>query len=220
MAIGLAITGLTPAHASTPHTSVQRVTETVSIPAPSITAPVVKLPPFERPAVHTSAPVRQLPATVVDAPVEIVQPPIKSESVSTVATTTVAKAAAPAVSPAPAPAPVLPIAHSFSGGAVVAAALAQLGVEQDCTALVTHSIAAVGINFHGWPAGYLSLGHTVPASAAQPGDLAYYENGGMGVPHIAVYVGNGMAVHGGWNGGITALASVNIGSGPVFIRLG
>jgi cell wall-associated NlpC family hydrolase len=219
MAIGLAITGLTPAHASTPPTSVQRVTETVSIDAP-IQANAKAALKYDQPRVSTA------PATVVDAPAEIVQPAVKSESVSTVATTTVAKAATPAVSPAPVPAPVapaapsLPITHSFSGGAVVAAALAQLGVEQDCTALVTRSIAAVGINFHGWPAGYLSLGHTVPASAAQPGDLAYYENGGMGVPHIAVYVGNGMAVHGGWNGGITALASVNIGSGPVFIRLG
>ena len=38
--------------------------------------------------------------------------------------------------------------------------------------------------------------------------------------HIAVYVGNGMAVHGGWNGGTTSLQSVNVGSGPVFIRVG
>ncbi|MGO4494167.1 NlpC/P60 family protein, partial [Arthrobacter sp. 2YAF22_2] len=95
-----------------------------------------------------------------------------------------------------------------------------MGVSQDCTMLVTNALAAVGIHYHGWPAGYLSLGRTVSAAEAQPGDLAYYQNGGMGEAHIAVYVGNGMAVHGGWNGGTTALYSVNVGSGPVFIRVG
>lgn len=109
---------------------------------------------------------------------------------------------------------------SGMGASIAAAAYAQLGVSQDCTALATNSLAAVGINYHGWPAGYLSLGRTVSAAEAQPGDLAYYENGGMGMAHIAVYVGNGQAVHGGWNGGTTALFSVNVGSGPVFIRVG
>ena len=91
---------------------------------------------------------------------------------------------------------------------------------QDCTALATNALAAAGIHYHGWPAGYLSLGRTVSAGEARPGDLAYYQNGGVGMAHIAVYVGNGMAVHGGWNGGTTALYSVNVGSGPVFIRVG
>ena len=106
------------------------------------------------------------------------------------------------------------------GASIAAAAYAQIGVSQDCTMLATNALAAVGVNYHGWPAGYLSLGRTVSAAEAQPGDLAYYENGGMGMAHIAVYVGNGMAVHGGWNGGTTALYSVNVGSGPVFIRVG
>lgn len=105
------------------------------------------------------------------------------------------------------------------GAAIASAAYAQLGVAQNCTMLVTNSLAAVGIHYHGWPAGYLSLGTIVPASQAQPGDLAYYADGGMGLAHIAVYVGNGMAVHGGWNGDTTALFSVNVGSGPVFIRV-
>ncbi|MFJ5955182.1 NlpC/P60 family protein [Paenarthrobacter sp. NPDC092416] len=114
-----------------------------------------------------------------------------------------------------------PAASSGTGAAIAAAAYAQLGVTQDCTMLVTNSLAAVGINFHDWPAGYLSLGRTVSAAEAQPGDLAYYANGGYGgMAHIAVYVGNGMAVHGGWNGSTTALFSVNVGSGPVFIRVG
>jgi cell wall-associated NlpC family hydrolase len=85
--------------------------------------------------------------------------------------------------------------------------------------LVTRSLAAVGINFHDWPVGYFSLGHAVPMSEALPGDLIYYANGGAGLAHIAVYIGNGVAVHGGWNGNQTVTFSVHVGSGPVFIRV-
>lgn len=156
---------------------------------------------FERPAVESVA------APVVEAPAPVAAP------VAPVAPTATVKVASTA------PAPVA-VSSSGMGAAIAAAAYAQLGVAQDCTMLVTNSLAAVGIHYHGWPAGYLSLGRTVSAAEAQPGDLAYYANGGMGMAHIAVYVGNGMAVHGGWNGGTTALFSVNVGSGPVFIRVG
>jgi cell wall-associated NlpC family hydrolase len=157
---------------------------------------------FEKPAVSTS------PAPVVEAPKPVVE--VQEAAPAAGVSATVAAPGAPAA----------PAASSGNGAAIAAAAYAQLGVSQDCTALVTNSLAAVGINYHGWPAGYLSLGRTVSAAEAQPGDLAYYQNGGMGMAHIAVYVGNGMAVHGGWNGGTTSLYSVNVGSGPVFIRVG
>jgi lysM domain protein len=85
--------------------------------------------------------------------------------------------------------------------------------------LVTNALKAVGINFHDWPAGYMSLGTVVPASQAQPGDLVYYANGGTGLAHISVYAGNGQAVHGGWLGNQTVLNSANIGSGAVYIRV-
>lgn len=110
-------------------------------------------------------------------------------------------------------------AGSYSGAnAVVNAALSQLGVVQDCTALVTNSLRAVGIYFHDWPAGYLSLGTVVSAAQAQPGDIIYYADGGVGAAHVAVYIGNGQAVHGGYLGS-TVIASAYMGSGPVFIRL-
>ncbi|GAA2202429.1 NlpC/P60 family protein [Sinomonas flava] len=164
---------------------------------------------FERPAVESvAAPVVEKPAP---APVAQAAPQAPAPAPAKV------QAAASTAVQAPAPAPA---AASGQGAAIAAAAYAQLGVAQDCTMLVTNSLAAVGIHYHGWPAGYLSLGRTVSAAEAQPGDLAYYANGGMGLAHIAVYVGNGMAVHGGWNGGTTALFSVNVGSGPVFIRVG
>lgn len=164
---------------------------------------------YERPVVTTV----QAPA-----PVEK-KAPAKAETKEPAASTATGGNATLAVNTT-APAAKAPAAASGLGAAIAAAAYAQLGVTQDCTMLVTNSLAAVGINFHDWPAGYLSLGRTVSAAEAQPGDLAYYANGGLaGQAHIAVYVGNGQAVHGGWNGSTTALFSVNVGSGPVFIRV-
>lgn len=161
---------------------------------------------FERPAVKTvAAPV------VEEAPVAVQE--AEAPAQTTEANTPVAQVSVTTAASAPK-------VTSGKGAAIAAAAYAQLGVAQDCTALASNALAAVGINFHGWPADYLSLGRTVSAAEAQPGDLIYYQNGGMGMAHIAVYVGNGMAVHGGWNGGTTALYSANVGSGPVFIRVG
>ena len=87
--------------------------------------------------------------------------------------------------------------------------------------LVSNALRAVGINFHGWPKDYLQLGHTVSASEAQPGDLIYYASNGMGQSHVAVYLGKGKAVHGGWNGGTTVSFSAHLptASSPVFIRV-
>jgi peptidoglycan DL-endopeptidase CwlO len=170
---------------------------------------------YEKPAVSTT------PAPVVEAPKPVVKvqeaaPAVEAAPVADAAPAVQATAAVETAAPA---APKT-TAASGKGAAIAAAAYAQLGVSQDCTALATNALAAVGVHYHGWPAGYLSLGRTVSAAEARPGDLAYYQNGGMGLAHIAVYVGNGQAVHGGWNGGTTALFSVNVGSGPVFIRVG
>ncbi|MGO4584710.1 NlpC/P60 family protein [Arthrobacter sp. 2RAF6] len=178
--------------------------EVQSIAQASISADSSVAIKYERPAVSTeAAPVVAAPVATQDAT------PAATGAATGSSTLSVTAAVSPATKVA-----------SGKGAAIAAAAYAQLGVAQDCTALASNSLAAVGINFHGWPADYLSLGRTVSAAEAQPGDLVYYQNGGMGMAHIAVYVGNGMAVHGGWNGGTTALYSVNVGSGPVFIRVG
>lgn len=108
---------------------------------------------------------------------------------------------------------------SVNGNAVVNAALAQIGRSQDCTMLVTNSLAAVGINFHSAPAGYMRLGKVVSAAEAQPGDIIYYADGGIGVPHVAIYLGGNEAVHGGWTGDTTVVNRVYGGSGPVFIHI-
>jgi cell wall-associated NlpC family hydrolase len=164
---------------------------------------------FEKPAVTTT------PAPVVEEP-----EPVEVEEAAPAPA--VQAAAAPKVTAkvSTASAPAAPAASaSGKGAAILSAAYAQLGVMQDCTMLVTNSLAAVGINFHDWPAGYLSLGRTVSAAEAQPGDLIYYADGGAGMAHVAVYAGNGQAVHGGYNGNQTVVFSANVGSGPVFIRV-
>ena len=139
--------------------------------------------------------------------------PVATPAVATAAPTVTAKTQAPAA------AATTQVASSNKGAAIYQAALAQLGTFQDCTLLVTNALKAVGINFHDWPAGYMSLGTVVPASQAQPGDLVYYANGGMGAAHIGVYAGNGQAIHGGWNGNQTVLNTANLGSGPVYIHV-
>lgn len=106
-----------------------------------------------------------------------------------------------------------------NGGSVSGSALGQVGQNQDCTSLVSRALAAAGINFRGYPASYLSLGSTVSAAEAQPGDVLYYSNGGGGQAHVAIYLGNGQAVHGGWNGGQTVVTTAYVGSGPTFIHI-
>ena len=193
---------------------------------------VAKVDPVQTVAPKTSAKAAATPAaTTAKAETKAVE--TKKEE-APVATPAVAKAAEkPAATPAvataaptvtaktqaPAAAATTQVASSNKGAAIYQAALAQLGTFQDCTMLVTNALKAVGINFHDWPAGYMSLGTVVPASQAQPGDLVYYANGGLGFAHIAVYAGNGQAIHGGWNGNQTVLNTANLGSGPVYIRV-
>ncbi|PPB47908.1 hypothetical protein C4K88_15650 [Arthrobacter pityocampae] len=194
-----------------------------SVAAPAAEAPVVEAPaaiafpavaaPIGTPVVQvpvTQAPVAQAPvaqAPVAQAPV--VQAPVAAAPVAAPRPVKVV----PASTPAPAP-------SSGVAASIAAAAKGQVGVTQDCTRLASNSLAAAGINFHGWPAGYLSLGRTVGAGEAIPGDLIYYADGGMGMAHIAVYIGGGQAVHGGFNGNTTVIAPAELGSGGVYIRVG
>lgn len=183
---------------------------------------VVKVNP-----VQTVAPKAATPAKVETKAVEtkkeapVATPAVAKAEEKPVATPAVATAAptVTAKTQAPAAAATTQVASSNKGAAIYQAALAQLGTFQDCTMLVTNALKAVGINFHDWPAGYMSLGTVVPASQAQPGDLVYYANGGTGLAHIAVYAGNGQAVHGGWLGNQTVLNTANVGSGAVYIRV-
>lgn len=176
------------------------------------------------------APVEEAP--VAEAPAEVA---VQAETVEVIEAAPVVEAApAPAVEAAPAPvvevapastveaapAAALPAAsNSAKRDAVVAAALgyAQVNAQTDCTMLATNSLRAAGINFHGWPMDYMQLGTVT--SNPQPGDLVLYASNGFGQQHIAVYIGNGQAVHGGWNGMGTTIFSVNLptGSAPIYV---
>lgn len=96
---------------------------------------------------------------------------------------------------------------------IVTAALAQLGDIQDCTALVERALRAVGV-----PAGdlgtqvgeYTGLGGTLVTSGDYaPGDVLIWSG-----RHVAVYIGNGQAVHGGYGGNQTVVAGAFIDGSP------
>lgn len=165
-------------------------------------------------------------ATVAPKPVpEVVQKEVKKEEVKPVETKKVEKEVPKKKAEEEEvqvkkdePKQVAPVAGD-KASAIYNAALAQIGKIQDCTMLVTNALKSVGINFHDWPAGYMSLGTVVPASEAVPGDLIYYPDGGLGVAHIGVYAGNGQAVHGGWQGNQTVLNTANVGHGATYIRV-
>jgi cell wall-associated NlpC family hydrolase len=201
--------------------------ETAVVAAPAVAAPAPKAAAAPAPVAAPQPAVQAAPAPKPAAA------PAPAPKAAPVAAPKPAVQAAPAPKPAAAPAPkpavqaapaaqrtVAPQSSASGKGATISsAAMGQLGVGQDCTALVTNALRAAGINHHGWPASYLSLGTQVSAGQAQPGDLVYYADGGMGAAHIAVYIGGGKAVHGGWNGGTTVIDSVNVGSGPVYVRV-
>ena len=194
-------------------------------PAAQTKAAATPAPAAQTKAAATPAPAAQTKAAATTAPAT------QTKAVTTTASKTETKAAAQTPAPAaqtkaatPAPAAqTKPAAATTPSGsknaAIYQAALAQVGRYQDCTMLVTNALKSVGINYHDWPAGYMKLGTQVSASQAQAGDLVYYANGGTGLAHIAVYAGNGQAVHGGWLGNQTVVNTANVGSGPVYIRV-
>lgn len=111
-------------------------------------------------------------------------------------------------------------------GASIDRAYSLIGQSMDCTALVSQALAARGINFHGWPEEYVNVpgGHVVTDGSLQPGDILIYANtggwnGGAHYDHVALYVGNGQAVHGGWNGYSVALASAMTEKLTIVVRI-
>ncbi|MFC7860429.1 LysM peptidoglycan-binding domain-containing protein [Arthrobacter koreensis] len=116
-----------------------------------------------------------------------------------------------AVTPAPA------AAASGAGAIMVSSAYSQLGAMQDCTVLVEQALRAAGHSVGDLSPAQLAA-YGTPVSDPQPGDMIYYANGGAGVPHIAIYIGDGQAIHSGMNGNQTVIATANLGSGPVYYR--
>ncbi|WP_017793208.1 NlpC/P60 family protein [Leucobacter salsicius] len=91
---------------------------------------------------------------------------------------------------------------------LVNAALAQVGTNQDCTDLVQNALAAIGAAQRRDQGGYdhgvsdfYQYGTAVTDGNYAPGDILIWP----GAPHVAVYIGNGQAVHGGWGGNQTVV---------------
>ena len=110
---------------------------------------------------------------------------------------------------------------------IASSALSLVGVTdgQWCTQVVQQALALAGVQdaYQLWPDQYVGQ-YGYYTDDPQAGNLVYYYNGGRGVDHIAVYIGNGMAVHGNYydENGVskTVVASVYINGGaPQFIQV-
>ena len=88
-----------------------------------------------------------------------------------------------------------PVAYGTGSHALLSAARAQIGRAQDCTAMVENALRAIGYGVGDLsPMGFAGVGYQVSPADAQPGDIMM--RGG----HVAIYAGNGVAVHGGFRG--------------------
>lgn len=116
------------------------------------------------------------------------------------------------------------VPSSKLGRKITDAAAALVGQNMDCTMLATRALyAATGIWYHGWPEAYMNFPGAVEVNwkDAQPGDILVYPDGSsydMNGPghsdHVAIYAGDGMAVHGGWNGYTVAIAPADVSYQP------
>jgi peptidoglycan DL-endopeptidase CwlO len=80
-----------------------------------------------------------------------------------------------------------------TGAAILASAYSQVGVGQDCTAMVEKALRSVGKSVGDLaPAQFHQYG--TPVSAPQPGDLI------ISAGHVGVYIGGGQAISSGMNG--------------------
>lgn len=106
----------------------------------------------------------------------------------------------------------VPVGEGAAG--LLAAARAQLGQGQDCTALVERALRAIGYNVGDiGPMGFASFGTRVNPADVQPGDIMM--RGG----HVAIYTG-GAAIHGGFGGStVESVYDANPNGYAVIVRL-
>ncbi|WDF33847.1 NlpC/P60 family protein [Arthrobacter agilis] len=186
--------------------------------APVAEATVAEAAPVEA-AVVEAAPVAEIAPVVEVAAVEVAIAPapvaIAPAPVAPAAPAPVAPAAPVAAAPAPAaPAPVAPAPVQSSGVAagLVASAYGQIGVAQDCTAMVEKALRSVGKTVGDLaPGQFFQFGDVVGSPAA--GDLVITPG------HVAIYVGNGQVISGGLNGMNTGLHNLSDLPGASFVRV-
>lgn len=196
---------------------------TVETPAVDTTTPVVEETP--------SAPVQETPVQPVTPPAQdtTTTPPAAEETPSAPVEETPSQ---PVVTP-PAqdtttnPGTDTSGAYADLNARIAAAAQTLVGVTdgQQCTQVVQQALALAGVSdaMQLWPDQYIMYGYYT--DTPQAGNLVYYNNGGRGVDHIAIYIGNGLCVHGNfWTADGTSktiISSVYNGGGgaPQFIQV-
>lgn len=221
-------------------------TETTETTTDTTETPEAPVAPVETPSVDTTTQTpEQDPTPAPEAPAA----PVKTPSVDTTTqapeqNTTPAPAApeqtpeqnptpapeapaAPEQTPAPAPeetvTPAPEQTASSLGDRISSSAQELVGVTDGlwCTQVVQQALANAGVSdaYQLWPDQYQGV-YGYYTDSPQAGDLIYYNNGGRGVDHIAVYIGNGQAVHGNYNGKTVIAGAYQNGMGnPQYIRV-
>lgn len=183
---------------------------------PLITKPVITISSPKTTEISFAIPeITSTPAPVlVPEPITIVQAttnqiePIKAPARPVVPPTepVLPKSAEPLVASVSAP--------SNVGAALAASAMGQIGIAQDCTRMVENALGSIGIVTGDiGPINFFRYGQVV--GDPQPGDLMIQGNA-----HVAIYVGNGQAVSGGFNGQNTVLHPASYLGGASYVRVG
>lgn len=135
-------------------------------------------------------------AEAAEAVVTVSTEPIEADTDTAGYEETSADAAA---APAPQQRTVPAGSHS---AALAAAAYNQVGITQDCTDAVQNALAEIGLTTRRDQGGYdmgvesfAQFGSPVSPDQAQPGDIMISYG-----YHVAIYLGDNTALHGGWNG--------------------
>lgn len=208
-------------------TPVDNTTETQT-PAEEVpaepTTPVEEVP-AEEPTTPVEPETPAEPSTPVEEPSTPETPaepttPVEPETPSTPETSTTPAEPTVPETPTEPTTPTNPYADLNARIAAAAQTLVGVTDGQWCTQVVQQALALAGVSdaYQLWPDEYAGM-YGYYTNDPQPGNLIYYNNGGRGVDHIAIYIGNGLAVHGNYNGR-TVIESVYIpGGAPQFIQV-
>ena len=200
----------TPAETTAPEQTETPAPEQTVTPAPEQTTPAPEQNVTPAPEQTTPAPEQ----TVTPAPEQTETPtPEQTVTPAPEQTTPAPEVQAPAETPA----------TSSLGQRISAEAQKLVGVTDGlwCTQVVQQALANAGVSdaYQLWPDQYAGQ-YGYYTNDPQEGDLLYYNNGGRGVDHIAIYIGNGQAVHGNYEGKtVIASAYLSTAASPQFIRV-
>ena len=180
-------------------------------------APEAPAAPVETPSVDTNT------QTPEQNPTPAPEAPAAPEQTPSVDTTTPAPEQTTTPAPEQTTTPAPEQTASSLGDRISSAAQELVGVTDGlwCTQVVQQALANAGVSdaYQLWPDQYQGVyGYYTDSPLA--GDLIYYNNGGRGVDHIAIYIGNGQAVHGNYNGKTVIADAYQNGMGnPQYIRV-